>query len=108
MVLHCAFSEPHCDEPGFNVSSFLLVGATRLLRPALAERSPNCVVILSSSCESVLPCSFSFSFVLLYRWMLIMMKAKLLIKTCRVEGNERDDLDLHVLLDKKSQCLIQV
>ena len=109
MVLHCAFSEPHCDEPGFNVSSFLVVGATRLLRLALAERSPNCVVILSSYCESVLPCSFSFSFVLLTRWMLIMMKAKLLIKTCsRVEGNEKEDRDFHVLLDRKSQCLIQV
>ena len=108
MVLHCAFSEPHFDEPGFNVSSFLLVGATRLLRPALVERSPNCVIILSSYCESVLPYSFSFSFVLLTRWMLIMMKAKLLIKTCRAEGNEKEDRDLHVLLDRKSQCLIQV
>ena len=47
-------------------------------------------------------------FVLLSRWMLIMMKAKLLIKTCRVEGNEKEDRDLHVLLDRKSQCLIQV
>lgn len=48
-------------------------------------------------------------FVLLSRWMLTMMKAKLLIKTCsRVEGNEKEDRDFHVLLDRKSQCLIQV
>ena len=100
MLLHCAFSEPHWDEPGFNVSVVLVVGATRLLRPALAERSPNCVGILYSCCESVLPCSFSFLiFVLLSRWTLIMMKARLLINTCRAEGNGRDDLDLHVLLD---------
>ena len=109
MVLHFAFSEPHCDEPGFNVSDFHFVGATRCLRPALAERSPNCVGTLCSYCESVLPCNFSFLiFVLLSRWMLIMMKAKLLINTCRAEGNGRDDLDLHVLLDRKDQCLIQV
>lgn len=54
MALHSAFSEPHYDEPGFNVSVFLvIVGATCLLRSVL-------ILLVSSEAIARLFASLSF------------------------------------------------